>query len=382
MKNNVIFLGCTNDYGNTFSACNTKVEFMAKGLNEQGDICCIHNGLAGKPGLKQNEYKDFAGIGTVINYVCKGAWYISSFRNYNNLVKDLKRLLQPNMNNWVVLEAPYLPFYYLELLAARKSGYKVVVISHEWLRTMRDKNLLLRWMKYLYSFLFGYTVDAILPISEYIIQRIQKFNKPYLKVPVEADYASIPNLEPRKRYFLYCVTAEYLRVILMVLGGFKEFSKSNPEYKMILVLAGQERSINAVYKSIKELRLSDSVEIRHKIPYTELVELYRTASALIVPLDPDYKQDEARFSQKIAEYLSSGTAIISNNVGEVRHYFKDKENILLNEYSEEGFCRSFVWVASNPQEAIKIGRNGYKVGQNNFDYRICGKLLHNFLGSI
>lgn len=382
MKNNVIFLGCTNDYGNTFSACNTKVEFMAKGLNEQGDICCIHNGLAGKSGLKQNEYKDFAGIGTVINYVCKGAWYISSFRNYNNLVKDLKRLLQPNMNNWVVLEAPYLPFYYLELLAARKSGYKVVVISHEWLRTMRDKNLLLRWMKYLYSFLFGYTVDAILPISEYIIQRIQKFNKPYLKVPVEADYASIPNLEPRKRYFLYCVTAEYLRVILMVLGGFKEFSKSNPEYKMILVLAGQERSINAVYKSIKELRLSDSVEIRHKIPYTELVELYRTASALIVPLDPDYKQDEARFSQKIAEYLSSGTAIISNNVGEVRHYFKDKENILLNEYSEEGFCRSFVWVASNPQEAIKIGRNGYKVGQNNFDYRICGKLLHNFLGSI
>ena len=74
MKNNVIFLGCTNDYGNSFSACNTKVEFMAKGLNEQGDICCIHNGLAGKPGLKQNEYKDFAGIGTVINYVCKGAW--------------------------------------------------------------------------------------------------------------------------------------------------------------------------------------------------------------------------------------------------------------------------------------------------------------------
>lgn len=382
MKNNVIFLGCTNDYGNTFSACNTKVEFMAKGLNEQGDICCIHNGLAGKQGLKQNEYKNFAGIGTVINYVCKGAWYISSFRNYNNLVKDLKRLLQPNMNNWVVLEAPYLPFYYLELLAARKSGYKVVVISHEWLRTMRDKNLLIRWMKYLYSFLFGYTVDAILPISEYIIQRIQKFNKPYLKVPVEADYASIPNLEPRKKYFLYCVTAEYLRVILMVLGGFKEFSKSNPEYKMILVLAGHEHSINAVYKSIKELRLSDSVEIRHKIPYTELVELYRTASALIVPLDPDYKQDEARFSQKIAEYLSSGTAIISNNVGEVRHYFKDKENILLNEYSEQGFCRSFVWVASNPQEAIKIGRNGYKVGQNNFDYRICGKQLHNFLGSI
>ena len=168
----------------------------------------------------------------------------------------------------------------------------------------------------------------------------------------------------------------------MVLGGFKEFNRSNPEYKMVLVLAGHELSIKAVCKSIKELGLSDRVEIRHKIPYTELFELYKSASALIVPLDPNYKQDEARFSQKIAEYLSSGTAIISNNVGEVKHYFKDKENILLNEYSEEGFCRSFVWVASYPQEAIRIGHNGYKVGQNNFDYRICGKQLHNFLGRI
>lgn len=164
MQNNVVFLGCTNGYGYAFSACNTKVEFMAKGLIEQGDICCIHNGLGGRSELIRNQYKNISGVGTVVDYVRKGPWYVSSFRNYSSLVTDLKDRFHQEMNNWVVLEAPYLPFYYLELLAARKAGYKVAVISHEWLRTMRDKNLILRWSKYLYSALFGYGVDAILPI--------------------------------------------------------------------------------------------------------------------------------------------------------------------------------------------------------------------------
>lgn len=217
-----------------------------------------------------------------------------------------------------------------------------------------------------------------MPISEYIISRIKKFNKPILKVPVEADYALMPAPKAKEQFFLYCVSAEYLRVILMVLNGFKSFYESNPNYKMVLVLAGHERSIKAVKSSIADIGLENNVVLKHKIPYTELFELYSLASALIVPLDPNYEQDKARFSQKIAEYLSSGTVIISNNVGEVKHYFRDRENILLDDYSEKGFYRSFMWVASNPQKSIDIGHNGYLLGKKHFDYRICGKQLHDF----
>lgn len=48
MKLNVVFLGCTQGYGYTFSACNTKIEFMSRGLTELGNTCYIHNGLVGK----------------------------------------------------------------------------------------------------------------------------------------------------------------------------------------------------------------------------------------------------------------------------------------------------------------------------------------------
>lgn len=377
---NIIFLGCTQGYGYSFSACNTKVEFMAKGLTEQGDICYIHNGLSGRPGLKQITYKNIHGIGTIIDYTCKGSRYISSIRNYRNLLKDLKTYYQPNIKNYVIIEAPYLPIYYLEVIAAKKSGYKVIVISHEWLGTFKDDNNRIRtWLNHSYAILFGYKIDAILPISEYIIQKIKKFKKPYFKVPIEADFAKTPTIIKKEKFFLYCVSAEYFRVISMVLKGFKEFNNFHTDYKIVLVLGGSASAINSVYQLVKDENISRNVEIKHKLPYAELFNLYETASGLIVPLDPNFEQDKARFSQKIAEYLSSGTVVISNNVGEIKYYFTNKQDIILNDYTSSGFCDSFKWIVNNPDEAIKIGHRGYKLGKNNFDYRICGKGLHNFL---
>lgn len=381
MLNNIVFLGCTNGYGYAFSACNTKVEFMAKGLTEQGDICYIHNGTSGKNDIFSPKYLELPGIGTVVDYPTKGSWYISPFRNNALLISDLKRWYRQDKMNWVIVEAPYLPFYYLNIFAARKAGYKVAVISHEWLGTFLNRNYLKRWVNHLYSQVFGYSADAILPISEYIITKIQKFKKPYLKTPIEADFTNYPAPTDKAHFFLYCVSAEYIRVIRTVIKGFKDFVMQYPKYHLILVLAGGQTAIDAVSAMIVEMKLSKCVEIKHKIPYGELLRLSQTASGLVVPLNPDYEQDKARFSQKIAEYLASGTAIISNNVGEVKTYFKDRVNIILDDYSSSGFYRSFEWVAANPDKAIKIGIEGFELGRDHFDYKLCGKQLHDFLSN-
>ena len=379
MRNNVVFLGCTNGYGYSFSACNTKVEFIARGLSDQGDICYIHNGTGGKSEITAPEYSELDGIGTIVDYPAKGSWYISQFRNLPLLIADLKRWSCGDRNNWVIVEAPYLPYYYMYIMAARKAGYKVAVISHEWLGTYLNSNPVRRMLNHWYSRVFGFGVDAILPISQYIIERIRKFGKPYLKVPVEADFSTLPKTEKKDAFFLYCVSAEYKRVIITVLEGFRKFVMRHPEYKLILVLSGSFGAIESVKETTADMRLDEHVEIRNKIPYKELQRLNQTASGLIVPLNPEYEQDKARFSQKIAEYLASATTVISNPVGEVKNYFTDRENIILDEYSSVGFSRSFEWVASHEFDAIKIGLNGYELGKKHFDYRRCGKQLHDFL---
>ena len=379
MKNNVIFLGCTQGYGYSFSACNTKVGFMASGLLLCGDTCFIHNGTSGKPGLSTPEYIRADDGLEVINYPYIKNWLWSSFANYKRLVSDLKSLHSQEANNIVVLEAPYLPIYWMYMSAAKKASYKVVVISHEWLATFRNKNLFSRFINHIYSGVFGYGVDAILPISEYIIARIKHFRKPYLKVPIEADFSKRPELTERQPYFLYCVSSEYVRVITMILEAYKSYISKSGKYGLTLVLSGSEQSMARVYNVIARLSLSAEVCVKSRLPYNELISLYNQSSGLIIPLNPDYEQDKARFSQKIAEYLSSGTPIISNDVGEVHTYFKDRENIILCPYSSDGFSSSFTWVEEHQYEARQIGYNGYELGRDNFDFRICGQQLHSFL---
>ena len=69
-------------------------------------------------------------------------------------------------------------------------------------------------------------VDGILPISEYIINKIRHFNKPYIKVPVLADFDESDNLEAEQRcaeeksFFLYCVYAAYTRVIYFIIDAY------------------------------------------------------------------------------------------------------------------------------------------------------------------
>lgn len=379
---NIVFLDCTQGYGYAFSACNTKVELMARGLTEAGDRCYIHNGPNGKAGLQAPQYAEVPGVGQVVDYPCRHNWYINPLFNYRLLVSDLKRWHQSDTQNVVVLEAPYLPYYRLEMRAARQAGYKVAVIAHEWLATFRNRNKIRRWLAHRYSKVFGHKVDAILPISEYIIDKIQKFKKPYLKVPVLADFSTEAPFSSPEKYFAFCVSAEYGRVIEIVLRGFMKFHESFPDYKMKLILSGGKEARSRVSEFVAENGCSHSVDIKSGLPYDELKALYCWASGLVVALNPEFEQDKARFSQKIAEYLSSGVTLISNNVGEMPHYFTDRQNIVMGEYSSDGFCDSFSWIAENPEKAQSIGRAGYRLGEIKFNYKTCGKQLHDFLYKI
>ena len=238
-------------------------------------------------------------------------------------------------------------------------------------------------MYWLYTKAFGYFSDAFLPISEYIINKILKYNKPYLKIPVLADYSNKPEIIARENYYLYCVSANYYRVILPLIDAYNIYRTNfNGNNKLILVLGGTEINFKRVCDYINNIKLEPFIITKRQIPYNELLDLYRKAQALLIPLDPLNEQDHARFSQKIAEYLSVGTPVLSNNVGEISFYFKDKENIVLAEYSKEGFAESMKWFDDNSDLIDKIGLAGYYLGKEKFNYSLCGKELHNFLLTI
>lgn len=223
-----------------------------------------------------------------------------------------------------------------------------------------------------------------MPISEFIIKKIAHFKKPFIKIPIIAEYNQI-NLEKNhnNKYFLYCVYVVYKRTIIPIIDAYNEFQQENKSnIQLILVLSGDIKQIAEIQKYINGIGQTTNIIIKTAIPFKELIKLYTNALALIIPLDPKNSQDEARFSQKIAEYLSSGSPIISNNVGEIKHYFTDKENIILSEYSSKGFASTFRWISKNQDEARQIGINGFNLGKQEFDYRKISQQLHKFLHTL
>lgn len=385
---NVVFLGCTQGYGYNYSAANTKTELIAKGLFEQGCNCTIINSVVGQniPQSKEILRKEF---GKVITFRKKGKQFISWLINIIPLYKVLKEE-KGNGEGVLVLEFPYYHLFLLYVLLGRLLGYRITVIAHEWGSTLKNVKRLRRCSMWLYSKTFGYMVDGILPISEYIIDKIRHFNKPYIKVPVLADFDETDNSEAEQRcaeeksFFLYCVYAAYTRVIYFIIDAYAITKKhAQFEDKLVLVLAGDDNQVKAIADYIIEKKMENDILIKRRLPYKELLELYSKSIALIIPLDPDSEQDHARFSQKIAEYTSSKSPIITNWVGEIPNYFhKNKDVIIAPEFSKDGFEQAFLWCLSHKAILNDIGFRGYCIGKKEFNYKTMGTKLFDFFKTL
>lgn len=384
----VVFLGCTDNFGYGFSANITKIGYMAKGLDEAGADCYIHNGICGNRFVDKEETKVVNSI-PVTSLRKRGHEIISWIFNIGKVYRYLKRIHDNDEQNIAILEIEMYHIFLLYYLFCKIIGYKLVVISHEWGPTVVEVNKFKKPSLWLYAKTFGYFTDAILPISEYIIDKIKNFKKPYYKLPILAEFTEeeeeeeeeIDNTKKERTNFVYCASVYYKRIIMMILNAYKIYNNANSKLKLTLILNGPQNRLDDIQDEINKMNMQEYVIIKTRLPYNELLNEYATAAALIIPLDPECEQDKARFSQKIAEYLSSKSPIITNNVGEIEYYFNDDE-VIKCEYSEISFAKTFNWVENNIKRCNTIGLNGYIKGKKEFDYKTNGLNMYKFFKTL
>lgn len=377
----VVFLGCTREFGFGFSANITKVGYMAKGLTEAGAECVIHNGIEGSYKVLNDQEVIHDGF-RVTTFKNRGSQHISWISNICRLYKYLKKEYVKGDKNIAILEYDLYHVMLLYFFILKLLGYKRVVISHEWGPTIKGSKMPQYISLCFYARTFGWFAEGILPISEYIIKKIGHFKKPYYKLPIMADFNEEYYYTPKaEKNFVYCASVYYTRIIKMIIDSYAIYKQEGGKIKLTLILNGPDNYKNEIVDYIETKQLAERITIKSKLPYKELVNEYLNAKALLIPLDPNYEQDEARFSQKIAEYLSSKSPVITNNVGEIKYYFKDDE-IIKCEFNENGFAKAFSWVTENEDKAIEIGIKGYERGAKEFNYRHHGKEMYDFFSSI
>lgn len=258
-------------------------------------------------------------------------------------------------------------------------GFKLITHYVEYRSSFKSRsNIFKKLNDRLFDKYFMNFVDGVIPISEFLINRIKQNNKdlPILKIPPIVDFSLFKGNKNniQCKYFLYVGSTGYLKSIEIILDSFELITDDS--YFLYLMLSGNKESI---LKKIKKHNKKELIKVFSDLDYTDLINYYNNACALLIPLSESI-QDRARFPQKISEYLASGNPIISTNFGEIRYYFKDMDNALIaSDYKASSIADKMDFVIHNPDESIEIGRNGYKTGLKYFECKSYGSRFMKFV---
>ena len=389
MNNNIIFVETTDGFPKKFTANNSKTELIARGLLNAGDDVTIINKIQGSEFIHKDVEQNSINELTYYSFKRYNTERFGYIKNLINQCKILKNLKQKNRNNILIMGQPYFLVFLIEVFIYKILGYKIGITKTEWPSQIKSIKGIKKTDYWLSDNLFGYFIDIVFPISQYIKKKCLKFKKPIFKIPILADFHinySNQHAFPydSQHYFLLCSTLAYIENITLVIDAFNILSKDNSAHQIFLklVLSGSKDKMEFIKQYISQNCTHSKVQIYNQIPYDELMSLYKNADGLLIPLQ-DTIQDKARFSQKIAEYLSTQNPIITNNIGDIKMYFKDRYNAYIaKSYTKEAFAEIMSEIIQNPNEAKEIGKKGYKTGLNNFDnIRVC-KDLSNFISTL
>lgn len=365
----ILFCGQSQYPNNTNATINRYVS-IAKAMSHENEIIFVNR----------------TPVHEISSFSCKTEFEVinacnQKFRPQNFLKRNFFKLFSPifefwsirNCNkikkiDWVNVYTQYfglcLFYYFLSKILRFKTILHYVEIRSEF----KNRNLFLKLNDFLYDNYSMFLFDRYLPISHFLDEYLKEKN-PMVKtliIPPICDFDYFKKLncsnEFDDSYFLYCGSSAYSDVIVFIIESFEKL-KSDEFIKLYLVLNGK------VSIEIKELieRNQDRIQLFSNLEYEKLICLYKNAIALLIPLR-NIPQDEARFPQKICEYIASGKIIISTNFGEVKHYFEDMNNALIADaYDKTTYAKKMEWVLQNISHLNFMENKIYETGKKYFD---------------
>lgn len=285
-------------------------------------------------------------------------------------------------------------FYYptngsfLELLWYRVlstvCGFKIIAHYVEYRTEFKGENAWERLANKLFDKYFMRLVDAVLPISEFLIQHLKakKFNGPLLKVPPLVDFSKFRTSGDKHEipYFFYVGTAAYLPAIEFILDAFDRLDTNN--FELHLLVNGDADDLRKLKASIDKRDQKSKIKHLTNLSFEALIDKYAEASALLLALT-DSIQDTARFPQKIAEYLASGNPVITTANGEIPNYLKDGETALVAQrYNLDEFSGKMNFLIQNQTLCKQIGVQGRELGLHFFDIHSYGRPLRELIDQL
>jgi glycosyltransferase involved in cell wall biosynthesis len=224
-------------------------------------------------------------------------------------------------------------------------------------------------------------------LSDWVAAEAARTHHPVkiIEVPIvvdvdEQDVTPYPEGSPM---FVYSASTGYDRHVTFVLNAMRLVWQKRPDCRLTVTGMAPQRVAAIGAKAGMHGAISDRrVVLTGYVDRADLLEYYRSAAALLIPLFDDLRS-RARFPTKIGEYLSAARPIVTSEVGEIPRYFTDGETAYLAAPGDvAAFAAKMVEVLDDPKRAAMVGSAGRLLAEHNFRYTEHGRRLFDFMGSL
>ena len=229
--------------------------------------------------------------------------------------------------------------------------------------------------------------DSLALMTKTLLKHYQQFPEPrpiFLHLPMTVDLERFANeIEPlpefEKPYIAFVgVMNDVKDGVSILIKAFAKLAEEFSELKLYLI-GGWNYDTPIHIQLIKELGMEEKIIWKGEYNRNQIPAIIKNASILALPR-PDSKQAQGGFPTKLGEYLATGNPICATTVGEIPDYLTHGNSVYFaNQGSVDSFADAMRCALSNPEESKKIGMNGKKVAENNFNKDIQAKILFDFL---
>jgi len=217
---------------------------------------------------------------------------------------------------------------------------------------------------------------AITVVSSHLKKKyLGKTRKPVVLIPVTAR----ENCNKNKMLFnktlqvVYAGTFDLKDGVETIINGFIRFNQKYKDAKLTLIgKSDQQERYKIKYKN------AENVVFSGYVPDSQFYELLRNADVLCMcRTNSDFSN--AGFPFKLGEYLSTGNTVISTRASDVCDYLTEDDAYMVDFESPESVSTTLKRIIDYPEEARRIGLNGYKKYMEFFSPESNGKLLYELL---
>lgn len=227
---------------------------------------------------------------------------------------------------------------------------------------------------------FGYLADSLPKRSSgvvcisHAIRDYYKLNTDSIRVPILSSRvgSGLNKVSRDDGTFRFCFTgsiADKKDHILILVEALGDLKKNGKEFFFDIYGPASKQAETLLRQTISSNDVDKEVVYHGPVPGSRIPEIQVNADLLLM-IRPRNMQNIYGFSTKLAEYLNSGTPVLTTDVGDNSKYLKDQETAYLldsENITRESLVRKIDEILSLPKERSQaIGEAGRELALKNF----------------